>query len=185
MANDFTVKIKASVDVDNIKKQLQEVSKTTTIKFNVDGKKVTTEMSQLRDSLGNVYKATTKVDSSGKTLSNTFTALDKKTGTLGTTLEGMGRKIQSVNGVFQAMKNVVVNVSQLLEPLLEFEDALTELKKVSSLSSEELDTYTKKLGELGKEVGKSRAEMTDAATEFVKSGFSEDDAAVLARVAAQ
>lgn len=185
MANDFTVKIKASVDIDNIKKQLQEVSKTTTIKFNVDGKKVTTEMSQLRDSLGNVYKATTKVDSSGKTLSNTFTALDKKTGTLGTTLEGMGRKIQSVNGVFQAMKNVVVNVSQLLEPLLEFEDALTELKKVSSLSSEELDTYTKKLGELGKEVGKSRAEMTDAATEFVKSGFSEDDAAVLARVAAQ
>lgn len=184
MANDFTVKINASVDVSNIKKQLQEVSKTTTIKFNVDGQKVTTEMSQLRDSLGNVYKATTKVDASGKTLSSTFTTLDKKTGTLGTTLEGMGRKIQSVNGVFQAMKNVVVNVSQLLEPLLEYDEALTDFKKVSDLSGEALDDYGKKLGELGKEVARTRAEMVEGATIFRQSGYSDEDAATLSRISA-
>lgn len=51
------------------------------------------------------------------------------------------------------------------------------------MSGDALDEYTKKLGQMGQEVGKSRAEMVDAATEFKKSGFDEADSAQLARIA--
>lgn len=180
----FQLDLKAKVDVADIKKQLKEVSKTTKIELDTDNvPKATTNITKLKDTMGQTYVATEKLDVKTGTLNTTFAQTATKTETLGEKFSDMGSKIQSVNGVFQAMKNVVVNVGQALQPLLEFEDSLTELKKVSDLSGTSLDNYTDKLAQMGQEVGKSRAEMVDAATEFVKSGFSESDSAELARVA--
>lgn len=67
--------------------------------------------------------------------------------------------------------------------ILEFDKSLTEFKKVSDLSGEALDDYTKKLGELGGQVARTRSEMVDAAVEFKKAGFSEDESADLSLVA--
>lgn len=184
MADDFKLNIKAQVDVNDIKKQLREVSKTQKITFDANGiPKITQEFSKLKDTAGNAYLEMKKLDSEGNTLSTTFTRTASGAQTLGENFESMGRKLQSINGVFQAVKNVVVNFGQAIQPLLEFEDSLTELKKVSDLSGEALDEYTEKLGKMGQEVGKSRAQMVDAATEFVKSGFGEEESATLARVA--
>lgn len=184
MADDFKLNIKAQVDVNDIKKQLREVSKTQKITFDANGiPKITQEFSKLKDTAGNAYLEMKKLDSEGNTLSTTFTRTASGAQTLGENFESMGRKLQSINGVFQAVKNVVVNFGQAMQPLLEFEDSLTEFKKVSDLSGEALDEYTKKLGQMGQEVGKSRAEMVDAATEFKKSGFDEADSAQLARIA--
>ena len=69
-----------------------------------------------------------------------------------------------------------------IDTIKEFDDALTEFKKVSDLSGESLDNYTKKLGELGTELGRTRTEMISSAQEFVKSGYSEEDSAKLAKV---
>lgn len=184
MADDFKLNIKAQVDVNDIKKQLREVSKTQKITFDANGiPKITQEFSKLKDTAGNAYLEMKKLDSEGNTLSTTFTRTASGAQTLGENFESMGRKLQSINGVFQAVKNVVVNFGQAIQPLLEFEDSLTELKKVSDLSGGSLDEYTEKLGKMGQEVGKSRAQMVDAATEFVKSGFGEEESATLARVA--
>lgn len=184
MADDFKLNIKAQVDVNDIKKQLREVSKTQKITFDAKGvPKVTQEFSKLKDTAGNAYLEMRKLDSEGNTLSTTFTRTASGAQTLGEKFESMGRKLQSINGVFQAVKNAAVTFEQALQPLLDFEDSLTEFKKVSDLSGEALDEYTKKLGQMGQEVGKSRAEMVDAATEFKKSGFDEADSAQLARVA--
>lgn len=180
----FQLDLKAKVDVADIKKQLKEVSKTTKIELDADGfRKATTDITKFKDAEGQVYIATEKLNNKTGDLNTTLTTTSKESETLGKKFSDMGSKIQSVNGVFQAMKNVVVNVGQALQPLLEFENSLTELKKVSDLSGTSLDNYTDKLAQMGQEVGKSRAEMVDAATEFVKSGFSESDSAELARVA--
>lgn len=66
----------------------------------------------------------------------------------------------------------------------EFDASLTEFKKVSDLGGDSLQDYVEKLGELGQEVGRTRAEMTDLATEFRKSGFSDEDAQTLSKVGA-
>ena len=65
----------------------------------------------------------------------------------------------------------------------EFDSALTEFKKVSDLSGEALDNYTDKLGKLGEAVARSRTQMVEAATEFKKSGYSNEQSAELAQIA--
>lgn len=179
----FILNVKAKVDTNEISKQLKQISQTTTLNIKVNGQETVSELTKLQDKAGNVYTQLQKLDKEGNVLSKTFTTTQAASKGLGATFESMGRKLQSLNGVFQAMTNLVVNFQRFMEPVLEFEDALTELKKVSALSNDELDSYTKKLGEMGKEVGKSTTQMTEAATEFVKSGFSESDSAELARVA--
>lgn len=74
-------------------------------------------------------------------------------------------------------------ITQAVQSVKEFDDSLTQFKKVSNLSGSALDSYTKKLGKTGIEVGRTRAEMVDAATEFKKSGFNDEDSAKLAKVA--
>ncbi len=180
----FQLDLKAKVDVADIKKQLREVSKTTEIKLNADNtRRATKNITEFKDATGQAYTATEKFNKEGKLLSTTLKTTAKESETLGTKLSNMGSKIQSINGIFQALKNVAVSFGQALQPLLEFEDSLTELKKVSDLSGTSLDNYTDKLAQMGQEVGKSRSQMVEAATEFVKSGFSESDSAELARVA--
>lgn len=73
-------------------------------------------------------------------------------------------------------------INEAKDAILEFDEALTEFKKVSDLSDESLDAYTQKLGELGTTVGRTRTEMVSAAQEFVKSGFGEEQAAELGQV---
>lgn len=185
MADDFKLNIKAQVDVNDIKKQLREVSKTQKITFDANGiPKITQEFSKLKDTAGNAYLEMKKLDSEGNTLSTTFTRTASGAQTLGENFESMGRKLQSINGVFQAVKNVVVNFGQAIEPLLEFDKELTEFKKVSDLSGEALDEYTKKLGKMGTEVSRTTAEMVSSASEFKRSGYSEEDAAILSKVSA-
>lgn len=74
-------------------------------------------------------------------------------------------------------------INEAKEAIVEFDRAQTEFKKVSDLNGQALDDYTKKLGELGKSVARTRTEMVEAATEFKKSGYSDEDAATLAQVA--
>lgn len=47
-------------------------------------------------------------------------------------------------------------ITESIDVVKEFDEALTEFKKVSDLSGESLDDYTKKLGELGKTVARTR-----------------------------
>lgn len=181
----FKLDLKAEVDVANIKKQLKEVSKTAKIQLDVDNvPKVATNITKLKDAMGQTYIATEKFNKEGKSLGTTLTETANKTETLGKKFSDMGSKIQSINGVFQALKNVVVNFRQALEPVFEFDAALTDFRKVSDLSGEALDSYSKKLGRLGEDVARTRSEMVEGATIFKQSGYSDDDAATLSKVAA-
>lgn len=182
--NRFQLDLKAVIDAQGIRKQLKEIGETTKIKIDASGVQSTEKIvTKFTDSAGNAYQAVRKFNKEGQVLNTTFTTTAQGARTLGDRMMEAGRKLQSINGIFQALKNAAVSFEQTMQPLLEFEDSLTELKKVSSLSGDALDEYTKKLGKIGTEVGKSRAQMVDAATEFVKSGFSEKDAAQLARTA--
>lgn len=88
--------------------------------------------------------------------------------------------VTAANAVF---REAIDLIGAFAEQTFELDAAMTEFKKVSSLSGDALDDYVQKLGEAGKETGKTMSEMVDAATQFKKSGFSDTDAASLARVA--
>ncbi len=183
--SDFYAKFRA--DTTQLVKDLKTVAAQQTFKV-----KVQADGAQVRELQKEVMKV---VDSEGKMTTVTNT-LNKKTGEFNQTLKESAKtaktwseefsdsfqkvlrfgSITAIIGAFsQAFKEAVQTVK-------EFDDALTEFKKVSDLSGESLDSYTKKLGELGQEVARTRTEMVSSATEFVKSGYSEEDAAQLAKI---
>lgn len=66
---------------------------------------------------------------------------------------------------FQLITKIITGftqaVTQSVEIVKDFDSALTEFKKVSDLSGESLDSYTRKLGELGETVARTRKHLCE------------------------
>lgn len=88
---------------------------------------------------------------------------------------------------FQIVTKIITGFTtacrEAVEVVKDFDSALTEFKKVSDLNGENLNNYTKQLGELGEAVARTRTEMVSASTEFKKSGYTDQESARLAQVA--
>lgn len=87
---------------------------------------------------------------------------------------------QAAHSIFKACTSAI---SSMVDEVLKLNKAEIELQKVSDLQGASLEKYVKKLGEAGREVGRSASEMTEAATMFRKSGFDDKDSAKLAKIA--
>ena len=81
------------------------------------------------------------------------------------------------------IRTVQTIISETVETLRDFDNALIEFRKVSDLAGEGLTTYITKLTEMGEITGSTMQAMVEASTQFRKSGFSDEDSATLASVA--
>lgn len=192
--NDYKVKLQAVLDTSQIKHDLELISKKNTVKFNIDGsKQFTQETLKMRDAQGNLYNVMTKTSASGELLGRKLTTTTKAMKSADVATLGLVKSGGELANIFKKVVEfgLVTDVIQLFSQLIgkavsavfELDEAVTELKKVSNLSGDALDDYTEKLGKMGQEVARTRAEMVDAATTFRKSGYSDEESATLARVA--
>lgn len=78
----------------------------------------------------------------------------------------------------RAIKDMIANVKEL-------NAAQTELRKVSSLAGEGLAKYTDQAYKAGESVARTGTEMIEAATNFKKMGYSEQESLGLAQMAAR
>ena len=180
---------KFRADTSGVVKDLQTVAKTQTFKV-----KVQADGTQIKELNKEVEKA---VDKQGN-LTTTTKTLNQKTGEWNTTIKESSKQVKTLGQDFVettakvakfAAVTAVIGVftgaiAEAIKIVKEFDDAMTDLRKVSDLEGQALDDYTKKLGELGETVARTRVEMTQNATIFKQAGYSDDDAATLARVAA-
>ena len=74
-------------------------------------------------------------------------------------------------------------ISEAVETVKEFDNAMIEFRKVSDLSGESLQNYIDKLAKMGEITGSTMQSMVEASTEFKKSGFTDEDSAKLASIA--
>lgn len=192
--NDYKVKLQAVLDTSQIKHDLELISKKNTVKFNVDGsKQFTQETLKMRDAQGNLYNVMTKTSASGELLGRKLTTTTKAMKSADVATLGLVKSGGELANIFKKVVEfgLVTDVIQLFSQVIreavsavfELDEAVTEFKKVSDLSGDALDDYTEKLGKMGQEVARTRAEMVDAATAFRKSGYSDEESATLARVA--
>ena len=192
--NDYKVKLQAVLDTSQIKHDLELISKKNTVKFNVDGsKQFTQETLKMRDAQGNLYNVMTKTSASGELLGRKLTTTTKAMKSADVATLGLVKSGGELANTFKKVVEfgLVTDVIQLFSQVIreavsavfELDEAVTEFKKVSDLSGDALDDYTEKLGKMGQEVARTRAEMVDAATTFRKSGYSDEESATLARVA--
>ena len=182
---DFTLNLKANAD--GLDKSIKKVTdRTYTVKLKADGssmRTLTQDVTSADGKLQGVVKTMNKVDAQGNILNTTITKSAKNVKTWGQEFSDSFEKVLRFGTITALIGAFTSAMADAVKVVKEFDDAVTEFKKVSDLSGESLDDYTQKLGELGQTVARTRSEMVASSTEFVKSGYSEEDAAQLARIA--
>ena len=126
---EFYINAKVKLDTKSVQEQLNKVtSKASKSMPKIDTKQSTAAVGGL---ISNV-----------KSLGSQFVETTKKVAEFGLSTSAISL---FTNGVQSAVTTVK-----------EFDDAVTELKKVSDLSGDSLDSYTQKLGEMGTTVASTR-----------------------------
>lgn len=132
-------------------------------------KKLNGNMSSTGKNTKKVADAFNHTANHGKTLSKLFTDITKKVSAFGI--------------VTQALLLLKQGMQEAVDITVNYNEALTDFTKVSDLSGTALDKYTKKLGEMGKEVFRTRTSMLENATLMRQAGFDEETSANLAKLA--
>lgn len=189
--SNFTIKVGAKVDTNQINSQLKGYKPTITVKTALEGggsREVTTYTNALNKTL----KVEKKLDSQGNVTSNTIKRISTNAQNASTKVGQLGKDFLVTTGKvakFYASAMVIQGftsaINEAVTTVKEFDDAITDFKKVSDLSGDSLDKYNKKLGELGLTVGRTRTEMVQNATKMKQAGYSDEDSAKLATLASK
>ena len=119
--------------------------------------------------------------------STTLKDAQKSMDDLGNSAEKAGDKVADTALNFNAANEIFQNtldiIGSMVDQVYELDSALTEFKKVSDLQGQALQNYQNHLSDLGSTVGRTTSEMIEAATEFRKNGFNDEDAAQLGQLA--
>lgn len=161
-------------------------------------------LNETRNSLKNVEKSTKNLDTSSQTLerstqrvntglSNTarsarstadaFNHTSNHGKTFSKLMTDITKKVLAFGGVTAVIMKVRNAMAEAVQITKDYDAALTDFKKVSDLSGDSLENYSKKLGKYGEDVYRTRTEMLQSATLFKQAGYSDDDSARLAKMA--
>ena len=182
---DFTLNLKANTLA--LDKSIKSVTdRTYTVKVKADGssvKTLTQDVTSADGKLQGVVKTMEKVDAKTGKVTTTITQTGKAVKSLGADFVDTFGKVAKFGAITAVIGAFTSAVAEAVQTVKEFDDTLVEFRKVSDLSGDSLTEYTKKLAEMGEATGSTMTSMVSAATEFKKSGFSDEDSATLASVA--
>ena len=181
-ADNFIVQVKVIPKAQEFQQDLQKIADKIVANVNV---KISGQqgVKDLNKDLKGLDKNAKQATDSAKNLSNSLNQVDKESKSLG---QSFGDIVTKVGKFYLATKPIQMMqqaFDEALQSVKDFDDAMTDLRKVSDLDGEALTDYTIKLGELGEAVYRSRTEMTEAAVLFKQTGASDEDAAKLAQLA--
>lgn len=181
-ADNFIVQVKVIPKAQEFQQDLQKIADKIVANVNV---KISGQqgVKDLNKDLKGLDKNAKQATDSAKNLGNSLNQVDKESKSLG---QSFGDIVTKVGKFYLATKPIQMMqqaFDEALQSVKDFDDAMTDLRKVSDLDGEALTDYTIKLGELGEAVYRSRTEMTEAAVLFKQTGASYEDAAKLAQLA--
>jgi TP901 family phage tail tape measure protein len=196
-SGNFILGVSAQItNLNDVQNQLKNLKLAKSISVPIElknGQQAIRTVNTFKDKIGQTVKevqtfntVTGKTSSEIKSVSLNIEKANKALNPFGTGLENLlktGAKVAVFSVLAGAINSVKDAMASTIDVVKDFDDALTEFKKVSDLSGEALNDYTKQLGELGVEVGRTTTEMVQASTNFKKSGFSDQDSAQLAKMA--
>lgn len=188
IANVTTETQKFNQEINGVNTSVTRVIKTTE---DTEGKtkQVVKSTYEWVDAYGRLNTSVTTLDENGNQLAPTITTVSNDIREMGNEAETASNKLNILNGIINLLKREAIQmlyraITEAINVVKDFDAAITEMGKVTDYSGEKLRNYTKTLGDLGKEVARTRTEMTEAATGWLKAGYSEEDAALLSKYSA-
>ena len=155
---DFTLNLKANTLA--LDKSIKSVTdRTYTVKVKADGSSVKTLTQDVTSADGKfqgVIKTMEKVNAKTGKVTTTITQTGKAVKSLGADFVDTFGKVAKFGAITAIIGAFTSAVAEAVQTVKEFDDTLTDLRKVSDLEGQALDDYTKKLGELGETVARTR-----------------------------
>lgn len=154
-ADNFNVQVKVTPKAQEFQQDLQKVADKIVVNVNVkmSGQQGVKDLNKdLKDLTDNAKKAS----NAAKDLGNSLDKVDEDSKSLG---QSFGDIVTKVGKFYLATKPVQMMqqaFDEALQSVKDFDDAMTDLRKVSDLDGQALTDYTIKLGELGEAVYRSR-----------------------------
>lgn len=188
VSGNYTAIVQVKVSDIELQKQLKTVGSKTTINVKVNAD--TSQIEKLKTTVNSTSKEIKDYASSSGTasqanekISSSADKASKSTKSLGADFVDTTLKVAKFGASTAVIGVFYSAIQEAKEAILDFNSVMTEFTKVSDLSDEQLSSYIDKLGELGEVTGRSQTQMLEAATEFKKTGATEEDAAQLAQLA--
>ena len=163
---------------------------TTTQKVSSSGEELTVVTSKYTNELGQTIQKTETFNKAGIQVATTERKISdealngaKGVRTFGQSLSDAFARLARYYLASLPIQAVRKAIRETITTIKEFDSALIEFRKVSDLAGESLTNYTQELAKLGELTGSTMTAMVEAATEFRKSGFNDEDSAILASLA--
>jgi TP901 family phage tail tape measure protein len=182
LADNFAVKLGVALDQTQfaaVQAKLKTLSTTVTIK---GGAQQT--ITKLGDSYGNLYTAITKTNAATGQSTTAFTKLQSAVGKTNQSFTNIIGKVFKFGAATAVIGAFTSAVTASVQAVFDLNEALTDFRKVSDLSGESLNSYVSQLSDLGDTVARTTTEMVQNATIFKQAGYSDEDSAKLAQLAA-
>ena len=103
--------------------------------------------------------------------------------TFGSETLHVSKKVLQFGAVTAVIRGVTSGMGDMVQKTFELDAALTEYKKVSDLTGKSLEKYTDQAFKAGRETAKTGTEMIEAATQFKKMGYTDQQSMTLAKTA--
>lgn len=177
--------------VNGMNTSITEVTKTTR---DTGGniRTVVERTSEWVDANNRLNRTVETLDENNRQLAPTIRTIGENTREVGNNAQEASNQIslldRALAGLWTALGAEVIQLfhralRETINTIKEFDSALIEFRKVSDLSGQSLTNYVAKLAEMGEITGSTMQAMVEAATEFRKSSFSDEDSAKLASIA--
>lgn len=147
--------------------------------------------SWLIDSLNGIKASAAGCEGDVTDLSARLSNLEVEASRCGATTETLGQKLSRLfKEHFQtaiAMAGVAMvkqGLREVYNNVLELDTAVTELKKVSSMTGDEMNSYLERTATNARELGASISDLVTSTADWKRLGYSDEDSEELARVAA-
>ena len=181
---EHTIRFKALLDSAKITGQIEELSKTRTLHIKTNGEQVVTDLTTIKDQFGQIHQTTEKLNTTTGEVSGSIKNLSTATGHLTQKFTTILGKVVKFGAATAAIGGMTTAVHKAVQAIEDYDNALTQYRKVSDLSGKYLQSFGVKLGQMGESVAKSHTEMIEAATLYKQAGYSDSDSATLAKISA-
>lgn len=185
MAGKYELDLKAHLNSADLQKQIKAISKSQKIEITADGSKVIKETAKWSEGNNKIIKQVQTIDAETGKVTSTLRTVNQSAQKLNQSFGDVVMKVSKFLLATTVISGFTTTIYGAVDAVKDFDDAITDFKKVSDLDGEALDNYGKKLGQLGLDVARSRTEMVNASAEFKKSGYSDEDSAILSKVASE
>lgn len=184
MNTNYQAEVAVKFNDAQLQSQLKSLSgKTVTVNVKMNNS-ANQSLSNVNKQLNNIQSNSSKASSSVSNLTNSLGGVAKQANKAGQSMSNIVTKVAKFYLATVPVQMFQKAIRDAIQTIYDFDSALTEFNKVSKLSGQALDDYANKLGELGNAVARTKTEMVEMATEFKKGGFSEEQSAQLAQLAA-